>query len=105
LTADARLNRAAEGHSDDMAKLNYFSHTGRDGDNPGERMREQGYDWWTWGENIAAGQDTPQQVVNAWLNSSGHRANIMSDRFEEIGVGYVEDSDGYGEYWTQVFAA
>lgn len=106
LTADDRLNRAAEGHSDDMAKLDFFSHTGQDGSSAGDRMEDEGYDWRTWGENIAAGQDTPQQVVDGWLNSPGHRANILNANFEDIGVGFVEEeNDTYGEYWTQVFAA
>lgn len=108
LTADDRLNRAAEGHSEDMAELNFFSHSGRDGSRAGDRIEDEGYTGWrTWGENIAAGQNTPEQVVNAWINSSGHRANMLNSNFEEIGVGFVEDTDGvgYGEYWTQVFAA
>lgn len=106
LKIDARLNESAEAHSQNMADLNFFSHTGRDGSRAGDRMEDAGYDWRGWGENIAAGQKTPEQVVQAWINSSGHRANMLNSNWEEIGVGYVKDTDGsgYGHYWTQNFA-
>jgi len=104
------LNDAAEGHSADMGQLDFFSHRSKDGSSAGDRIKDEGYDWWTYGENIAAGYDTPAQVVNAWYASSGHRANMLDPSFEDIGVGFVEQSPdtgsvNYTEYWTQVFAA
>lgn len=105
LKVNDKLNRAAESHSADMADNDFFSHRGSDGDTMRERTRDEGYDWRALGENIAAGQNTPEEVVDAWYGSSGHRRNMLNPVFEEIGVGYVEDTDGrgYGEYWTQVF--
>ncbi|MGB7981807.1 MAG: CAP domain-containing protein [Candidatus Nanopelagicales bacterium] len=102
LTMNPLLVRSARGHSQDMATNGYFSHTGLDGSLPWDRMRAVGYEWRAAGENIAAGQPTAQAVVTAWLNSPGHCANIMSDRFTEIGVGYVYSKpSAYGHYWTQ----
>jgi len=107
LAVDMALSQAAESHSRDMADNEVFGHRGSDGEGVGARVRAAGYDWAAVGENIAAGQDTPAEVVNAWFASPGHRANILSDDFTAIGVGFVADTDGdgYGEYWTQVFAA
>ncbi|MEU3606841.1 CAP domain-containing protein [Streptomyces sp. NPDC035033] len=102
LTANATLTRAAQGHSDDMAARDFFDHTDPDGDGPGERVTAAGYPWSTYGENIAMGQTTPEQVMDAWMNSPGHRANILNCSFEEIGVGIHTDG---GPYWTQVFGA
>ena len=62
-------------------------------------MKDFGITYRAAGENIAKGQSTPQMVVNAWMNSSGHRANILNSSFTEIGVGYVSS----GNYWTQMF--
>ena len=82
----------------DMSLNNYFSHTNLDGESPGDRVDLAEYNWSRWGENIAAGQVSPQHVVDAWMNSDGHCANIMSPNFTEIGVGFHEVN-----YWTQVF--
>ncbi|MFF2774049.1 CAP domain-containing protein [Streptomyces sp. NPDC058052] len=102
LTANATLARAAQGHSDDMAARDFFDHTNPDGDGPGERVTAAGYPWSTYGENIAMGQSTPEQVMEGWMNSPGHRANILNCDFKELGVGVQNDG---GPYWTQVFGA
>ncbi|MEX0171524.1 CAP domain-containing protein [Streptomyces sp. LMG1-1-1.1] len=102
LTANATLTKAAQGHSDDMAARDFFDHTNPDGKGPGDRVTAAGYPWSTYGENIAMGQQTPEQVMDAWMNSSGHRANILNCDFKEIGVGIHTSG---GPYWTQVFGA
>lgn len=105
LRFDAALSAAADKHSQDMAEKNYFSHTQPDGDRLSDRVHDEGYNYSRVGENIAAGYTTPEAVVQGWMNSSGHRANILNPGYEEIGVGYHEDqgSDVYTHYWTQVF--
>ncbi|MEV6250389.1 CAP domain-containing protein [Streptomyces sp. NPDC051742] len=102
LAANATLAGAAQGHSDDMAARDFFDHTNPDGEGPGERVTEAGYPWSTYGENIAKGQSTPEQVMEAWMNSPGHRANILNCDFKEIGIGVHTEG---GPYWTQVFGA
>ena len=105
LTLSQKLDTAADRHSDDMATQGYFSHTGQDGSNVGTRIERAGYTRWrTWGENIAAGQRSAASVVQAWMNSPGHRANILKPNFTHMGLGYVTNSSGT-PYWTQVFAA
>jgi uncharacterized protein YkwD len=110
LEAEVHLMNAAEGHSSDMAVNDFFSHTGSNGSNPGDRMLGAGYPGFTqWAENIAAGYSTPANAMAAWMNSQGHRDNILNCSLEEIGVGYVyrnPDPGGvtYRHYWTQVFA-
>ena len=110
LTLNNKLNIAAENHSQSMAVNDFFSHQDpTDSSSGGDRIEETGYDWNTWGENIAAGYSTPEQVVTGWLNSPGHRANILNPNFTEIGIGYefLENDTGnvnYNHYWTQVFA-
>jgi uncharacterized protein YkwD len=106
LRASDALTRAAAAHSLDMATHNFFDHTGSDGSDPGDRITRTGYVWRTYGENIAAGYPSAQEVVAGWMGSSGHRANILNPNFAEIGVGYVyRQGTMYGSYWTQVFAA
>ena len=85
-----------------MVDRDFFSHVNPDGDLPWDRMEFAGYNWSAAGENIAGGQNSPAAVVNAWMNSDGHCANIMNPNFEDIGVGYYPGGD-YGHYWTQVF--
>lgn len=99
LTENWELSRAARYKSQDMADNGYFSHTSPVYGSPFQMMRDFGLSYRTAGENIAYGQRTPQAVVNAWMNSSGHRANILNASYTHIGVGYVED----GRYWTQMF--
>lgn len=100
------LGDAALGHSADMARQRYFSHQGKDGREVGARAEQAGYRWRRVGENIAAGQETPEQVVQGWLDSPGHCANIMSPDFTEMGAGYAVNAarDTARAYWTQVFA-
>ncbi|MEV5974083.1 sigma-70 family RNA polymerase sigma factor [Streptomyces sp. NPDC051921] len=102
LTENSLLTRAAQGHSDDMAARDFFDHTNPDGDGPGERVTAAGYRWSTYGENIAKGQRTPAEVMDSWMNSPGHRANILNCAFREIGIGIHTSG---GPYWTQVFGA
>lgn len=97
LQMQPQLRCAARLHSRDMEVQDYFSHRDRNGGNPGDRIRPTGYSFRGWGENIAAGQPTPESVVSAWLGSDGHCANIMSPNFSEIGIGRYE------RLWTQVF--
>ncbi|MER5410618.1 sigma-70 family RNA polymerase sigma factor [Streptomyces sp. NPDC002769] len=103
LTEDAELEKAAQAHSDDMAARNFFEHTNPDGADPGQRITAAGYRWSTYGENIAQGQQTPQAVMESWMNSPGHRANILNCSFKNIGVG-VHKGTG-GPWWTQDFGA
>jgi uncharacterized protein YkwD len=102
LVVDARLARAAQAHSADMANRRYFSHTSLDGRTFVQRIRAQGYPGTRLGENIAAGYRTPSAVMTAWMKSPGHRANILNCRFTAIGVGYATGGP-YGTYWTQDF--
>jgi uncharacterized protein YkwD len=100
----AELDSAARRHSDDMATHNFMSHTGSDGSTPGQRISAAGYQWSTYGENIAAGYSTAEAVVNAWMNSSGHRANILNSRYKEIGLAVTyRAGTTYRYYWTQDF--
>ncbi|HET6966681.1 MAG TPA: CAP domain-containing protein [Ornithinibacter sp.] len=98
---DSRLTTAARLHSEDMARQAYFSHTSLDGRTPWDRMRAQGYTSGS-AENIAAGQKTAAAVMTAWMNSPGHRANILACSSRGIGVG-VGYGGPYGTYWTQDF--
>ncbi|MFJ3306349.1 sigma-70 family RNA polymerase sigma factor [Streptomyces sp. NPDC086549] len=101
VTDNAQLRDAAQKHSDDMAARNFFDHTNPDGDGPGERITAAGYRWSTFGENIAKGQQSPESVMDSWMNSPGHRANILNCSFKELGVG-VHNGSG-GPWWTQDF--
>lgn len=96
LVFNAALNRAAQAFAEDMAAHNYFSHTGRDGSTPGQRLTAAGYDWSTYGENIAQGYADWNAAITGWMNSPGHRANMLNPNFREIGLGvknryYVQD--------------
>lgn len=103
LSWDSRLEAAAGVHSNDMALHNFFSHTGSDGSSASSRAEDQNYSWRMIGENIAAGQQTTEDVVNAWLDSPGHCANIMNPDFENMAVRCVENSGAqYVKYWTQM---
>ncbi|WRZ88455.1 sigma-70 family RNA polymerase sigma factor [Streptomyces sp. NBC_01007] len=103
LTEDAQLEDAARAHSDDMAARAFFDHTNPDGADPGQRITAAGYRWSTYGENIAMGQQTPQAVMDSWMNSPGHRANILNCSFKNMGVGVHKGSGG--PWWTQDFGA
>ncbi|MGR6999422.1 CAP domain-containing protein [Yinghuangia aomiensis] len=102
LTEEARLTTAAQSHSDDMAGRNYFDHTGLDGRHPADRVTAAGYTYRRCAENIAAGQQSPAEVVDGWMNSPGHRANILTPDLTQIGIG-IAHGGTYGIYWTQVF--
>ena len=101
IDGDSRLTTAARLHSEDMAAHDYLSHTSLDGRTPWQRMEAQGYTAGS-AENIAAGYSTPAAVMTAWMNSSGHRANILSCSSKAIGVG-IGKGGSYGTYWTQDF--
>jgi uncharacterized YkwD family protein len=99
LKGDTQLSGVAQKKSEDMRQKNYFSHTSPTYGSPFDMMRDFGVTYKTAGENIAQGQQSPQQVVQAWMNSEGHRKNILSKDFTHIGVGY----DQNGHHWTQMF--
>ncbi|MEU6271971.1 sigma-70 family RNA polymerase sigma factor [Streptomyces populi] len=103
VTEDPQLEDAAQAHSADMAARDFFEHTNPDGADPGERITAAGYRWSTYGENIAMGQQTPAAVMDSWMNSPGHRANILNCSFKNIGVGVHKGSGG--PWWTQDFGA
>ncbi len=102
LQASSELSNVARMKSQDMANKNYFSHTSPTYGSPFDMMKQFGIKYNTAGENIAKGQLTAQSVVTAWMNSSGHRANIMNPSFNKIGVGHYKSSNGTN-YWTQMF--
>jgi len=106
LARDSRLDTAARLHSADMACSNYFSHDSLDGSSPWDRIHRQGYEYWFAAENIAAGYGTPAAVVDGWMNSSGHRANILNPDLTQIGIGYAyKGTSDYDSYWTTDFAS
>lgn len=100
------LARAALAHSEDMAEHHYFSHVGRKGSTHADRITRAGYAWLRVGENIAAGQRSAPEVVQGWLDSPGHCANIMNPSFTEMGAAYAVNpaSENHTVYWTQEFA-
>lgn len=100
------LTEAADAHSRDMVASNFFSHTGSSGSTAGQRISAAGYNWSTYGENIAAGQSGVNQVVDGWMASAGHCANIMAPAFVDIGVVCVAGnaSTRYSTYWTMELA-
>ncbi|MGF1534872.1 MAG: CAP domain-containing protein [Elainellaceae cyanobacterium] len=108
LSLNQDLTEAAQDHVQDMAEGDFFSHTGLDESTIVDRVQEAGYMPQTVGENIAAGQITAEEVVQAWIDSPGHRANLLNDQFTEIGIGYafLENDTGsvnYNHYWGQAF--
>jgi len=126
LKIDTLLTGVAEAHSQAMAERDFFSHCDPDtGTGSSDRATAAGYNWNTVGENIAAGQSTPADVMSAWMNSPGHRANILNGNYRELGVGFFLQSDDqatvrvqadancnhaatdgpFRRYWTQVFGA
>lgn len=104
LERDDTLMQAAQLRAEELSES--FSHTRPDGSSCFTVLKDMGISYWAGGENIAAGQRTPQKVVDSWMNSPGHRANILSEGFTAIGVGYYNcdgGDGGYGRYWTQMF--
>jgi uncharacterized YkwD family protein len=99
---DNAISEVARTKSKDMATNNYFGHTSPTYGSAGDMLNKFGITWSAWGENIASGQKTPEEVMDAWMNSPSHRENILSPNFAFIGVGYYTDSNGKA-YWTQMF--
>jgi uncharacterized protein YkwD len=105
VTWSGALRDAALAHSSDMAGQGYFNHHGKDGSLVADRALQAGYRWRRIGENIAAGQESADEVMAGWLSSPGHCANLMDARFTEMGVAYAIKTagDSVRVYWTQVF--
>lgn len=102
LVLDAKLVMAAQTRAKELETS--FEHIRPDGSSPFTAITESGYGtYMAAGENIAAGQQTPEAVVEAWMSSEGHRANILSADFDKLGVGYCTAEDSYGHYWVQLF--
>lgn len=103
LQIDENLSSVARNHSIDMYERSFFSHTNPDGLSPFDRMNKHGISYRYAAENIAIGQSSPEQVVNSWMNSEGHRKNILNPDFNKIGIGYYRSDKNYVHYWTQCF--
>lgn len=101
LTTNAKLTKAAQDHSQDMADHKNMSHTGSDGSSMSDRLARAGYSFRSAGENVAAGYGTPESVMAGWMASPGHKANILNCGFKELGVGLAQP----GNYWTQDFGS
>ncbi|MNQ81546.1 Cysteine-rich secretory protein family protein [compost metagenome] len=106
LAWNSALGSAAQGHSRAMANGNYFAHRDPDGETPADRARDAGYRGRQIGENIAAGQGSPNQAMAGWLASPGHCANLMNPMFTQVGAAYAANSrSDSGIYWTMLFGA
>ncbi|WP_127081260.1 CAP domain-containing protein [Dulcicalothrix desertica] len=108
LRLNSQLAVAAQKHSSDMAVQDYFNHQAKNGSSPFDRIKATGYRYSRAAENIYAGGSTPEDAVKGWMNSPGHRQNILNPEYQEIGVGYYflandTGSVNYKHYWTQVF--
>lgn len=102
LKGNWQVSRIARYKSKDMADLNYFAHYSKTYGSPFDMLETFGVKFSAAGENIASGQKTPKEVVTAWMNSPGHRSNILSPSYTEIGVGLAKNKEGKC-YWTQMF--
>lgn len=102
LAENSRLSEVAQAKAEDMMKNGYFSHISPTYGSPFEMMKTFGITYKSAGENIAKGQKTPAAVMNGWMNSSGHRTNILNASYEQIGAGFCKDSSGVA-YWVQMF--
>ena len=98
------LTTAAQSHAEWMAGMQIMSHSGQDGSTPAGRIVDAGYSWSTYGENIAYGQQSPESVMRAWLGSPGHRRNIKSSSYGDIGVGIATADTGH-KYWCVTFGS
>lgn len=108
LSANALLQQVAQGHAEAMARGGYFDHIDTQRRGVGERLLAAGYNYRWCGENISAGKSTAEEVVQWWLESDGHRANILKPEFTEAGFGYCfieRDKNSFYHYWVQVLAA
>lgn len=104
VSQESHLQSAAQKHAEDMSKRNYFEHNTPEGKTPTQQIKDAGYPLtgkWTTGQNIARGQKTAEQVMEDWMNSPGHKKNILNGSFEHLGVGYVSS----GNYWVQDFGS
>lgn len=104
LTSQAQLTKAAQGHALDMGCKFFMSHTGSDGSSMLDRIVRAGYLYSWWGENVAAGYATPEDVMVAWMNSTSHRDNILSPNFTQIGVGYVNNAADTTTFWVHYWS-
>jgi uncharacterized protein YkwD len=104
LKINEQLDLAADQHTLDQASMNKMSHTGSNGSNMGDRIKNAGYVFSSAGENVAYGFGDAAAVMNGWINSEGHRQNILNPNYKEIGIGYAQGADGR-PYWTQDFGA
>ena len=100
LSMSPQLRCAARNHSRDIVERGFFDHTNPDGEGPSDRMARTGYEWSYWGENLALGLRTPEQVLAGWLRSPGHCASLMKPEFTETGVGQFSSN-----VWTMVYAS
>lgn len=104
LNLNEKLNKVASFYAQNMAQNNYISHQGLDGQNADNRMTKFGYNWTTFGENLAAGSDNSAITVERWMKSFGHKANILNNDFCEVGIGYgYNENSNYKHYWTVNF--
>lgn len=103
LVMNSELSAVAKLHSKDMYNRQFFSHTNPDGHSPFDRIKNSGISYKYAAENIAVGQSSPEDVVTSWMNSQGHRENILNPKFKKIGIGYFYSDKGYIHYWTQCF--
>ncbi|BAN04483.1 hypothetical protein YM304_41690 [Ilumatobacter coccineus YM16-304] len=104
LQLEVKLNNAAQKHTAEQAAIGDIYHFAADGTGPGDRITAAGYAFSSWGENVAAGQRSSEQVMDAWMASPGHCRNILNPSYTELGVGYLETSNSYRTWWTQKFA-
>jgi len=105
LNSSGKLNDAAAAHARDMVKKKFFDHRGSDGSQPKDRVLRTGYKSRLTGENIAMGPESAEEVIEGWLDSPGHCANIMDPRFQDIGVGLASGKKRGEIYWVQTFGA
>jgi uncharacterized protein YkwD len=110
LKVNSKLAAVAQAYSQTLATQDFMAHQGLDGTQPWDRMTAGGYKWSRAAENIAAGQQTPEEVMQSWIDSPGHRANLLDPKLKDIGVGYyflANDTGNvnYNSYWTQDFGA
>lgn len=108
LRANTLLTQVAQRHAEAMAYGGYFDHIDTQGRGVGERLLAAGYNYRWCGENISAGKSNADDVIQWWLESAGHRANILKPEFSEVGFGYcfiAQDKNAFHHYWVQVLAA
>ncbi|KAF4040194.1 Cysteine-rich secretory protein family [Phytophthora infestans] len=104
LCMNTKLQSAAQKHSKDMAANNYMSHTGSSGSSMSQRITASGFKWTAVAENVAAGQMDAAAVMKAWMNSPGHRKNILGSKYKMLGCGYAYNANAvYKRYWAQEF--